>query len=260
MEDLVGGAAGTISTMRPMRATRRSRAGVTAALLSLLAGAAACTAVPLLAQDAGSGDASGNGPAADEPELSLLPERPFSTMHMLLERTIFAVDVLTLDVRVDPASAREIEGVLAGAGEVDDERESAVARAALKAEELVGRIEFQRGVSLGQFLDAVGDDMRKAVEAGWLDPAAYREVRDGLPVWFSFLEERGIHEGDRLSYHVRNDTLRTVFATPKGGVLLDQTDVGRQHVVALVGAWFAPDSSFRDQLVESLFERYVESS
>ncbi|MGH7541365.1 MAG: hypothetical protein ACRELC_10235 [Gemmatimonadota bacterium] len=195
---------------------------------------------------------AGDGTGRAEPSLSLLPEGPFATMHMLLEKTIFSVDVLTLDVRVDPATADEIEAALAGAERFDEELAVPVAEAAIRAEEIVGRIVFQRGVSLGQFLDAIDEDMQKAVEVGWLEPAVYREVRDGLPVWFAFLEERGIHDGDRLSYHVRGDTLRTVFAAPDGRILLDQTDVGRGNVMALVGSWFAPDSSFREKLVRSL--------
>lgn len=229
-----------------------------AAAVPLLAAALLLLAfdrAPLLGQDARGHDPAGAEGPVRVPDLSLLPDLPFATMHMLLEKTIFQVDVLTLAVRVDSTTAAEIGRALAGVEEPGDETEAAVARAALEADELVGRIEFQRGISLGQFLGAVDDDMRKAVEAGWLEPAAYRKVRDGLPGWFSFVGERGgIHEGDRLSYHVRGDTLRTVFSTPGGEVLLDQTDVGRQHVVALVGAWFAPGSSFREELVESLFE------
>lgn len=197
-----------------------------------------------------------SGPLGDpEPALSLLPDGRFSTMHMLLEKTILSVDVLTLDVRVDPAAAGRIADALSGVEQHGDADEAPVAQAALEADELVGRIEFQRNIRLDQFLDAIDEDMQKAVDVGWLEPAAYREVRDGLPVWFSFLEERRIRDGDRLSYHVRRDTLRTVFATADGEVLLDQTDVGRQNVMALVGAWFAPNSSFRKKLVQSLFER-----
>lgn len=196
-------------------------------------------------------------PARPEPALSLLPNGSFSTMHMLLEKTILSVDVLTLDVRIDAAGAGRIADALAGVEQRDDGSEALVAEVALEADELVGRIEFQRDVRLDQFLDAINDDMQKAVDVGWLEPAAYREVRDGLPIWFSFLEERRIRDGDRLSYHVRRDTLRTVFATRAGEVLLDQTDVGGQNVVALVGAWFAPGSSFREKLVQSLFDRYL---
>lgn len=243
------------------RAGRRVRpwASATPLLAALLLAAGTGSAGPLLGQSGGEGAAPrSDATSAGEPELSLLPDVPFSTMHILLEKTIFNVDVLTLDVRVDATTASEIEEAFPEAEVPDDETESAVARAALEAGELVGRIEFQRGVSLGQFLDAVDDDMRKAVDVGWLEPAAYRKVRDGLPGWFSFVGERGgIRDGERLSYHVRGDTLRTVFATREGEILLDQTDIGRQNVVALVGAWFAPGSSFREELVESLFDRYV---
>ena len=79
-------------------------------------------------------------------------------------------------------------------------------------------------------------------------------LRDSLPVWFGFLEERRIQDGDRLSYEIRADTLRTVYwGTDEGEILLDQTDVGRQNVLALLGAYFAPGSSFRKKLVRSLW-------
>lgn len=193
-------------------------------------------------------------PAEPEPTLSLLPGGPFSTMHMLLEKTVFSVDVLTLDVRIDRAVASGLADALAGIERDDRAYAAAVAEAALGADELIGRIEFQRGISLRQFLDAVNTDMRKTVDVGWLHPSRYREVRDGLPIWFSFLAQRGIREGDRLSYHVRGDTLRTVFASADGEILLDQTDVGRHHVMAVVGTWFAPRSSFREKLIRSLFD------
>lgn len=210
--------------------------------------------LPAVAQ-ASPGEGAGAEPI---PRLERLPNHPFTTMSMKLEKTIFAIDVLTLTLRVDPATAGRIESVLAGAEELDDTLEARVAELAVRAPEAVAEIEFLRDVGLGRFLGEVDGDMRKAMEAGWLDAEGYRRVREGLPEWFSFLAERGIRKGDRLSYHVRGDTLRTVFWIPSGDpassgeVLLDQTDVGEANVRALLGAYFAPGSSFREKLVQSL--------
>lgn len=188
------------------------------------------------------------------PELGALPERENGTMRMKLERTIFKVDVLTLGVRVDSATAADIDRIVDGGADYDEATAARIAERALDAGEAVAEIEFLRDVSLARFLDAVREDMRKAVEAGWLEPDGYRTVSEGLPVWFDFLRERGIRDGDGLSYHVRGDSLRTVYTDPADTVLLDQTDVGRQHVVALLGAWLAPGSSFREHLIRSLWE------
>lgn len=184
----------------------------------------------------------------------MIPERENGTMRMKLERTIFQVDVLTLGVRVDSATAAAIDRLMDGGSAYDEAAAARIAERALEAEEVVAGIEFLRDVSLERFLDAVREDMRKAVDAGWLAPEGYRTVSEGLPRWFDFLRERGIRDEDRVSYHVRGDTLRTVYSDPAGDILLDQTDVGRQHRRALLGAWLAPGSSFREDLIRSLWE------
>lgn len=188
------------------------------------------------------------------PDVSQLAETPYATMGMKLEKTIFNVDVLTLLVRFDAATAERIGAAVAGSLKYDDDFQTRVADIALEAPEAVAEIEFLRDVSLGQFLDGVNDDMKRARDAGLLTTDGYAEVRNGLPEWFGFLEARRIHEGDRIAYRVRGDTIRTVFTGVDGDVLLDQTDVGRQNVLALLGAYFAPKSSFRKGLVRSLWE------
>lgn len=188
------------------------------------------------------------------PELAIIPAREGGTMTMKLERTIFKVDVLTLALRVDAATAADIASVVADEPDYDDDLAPEIAGRAIRADEAVAKIEFLRGVSLDQFLDAVRDDMQKAVDAGLLEPEGYRMVSEGLPQWFGFLRERRIRDGDRISYHVRGDTLRTVYSDPAGDILLDQTDVGRPRVRALLGAYLAPGSSFREGLIRSLWE------
>ena len=188
------------------------------------------------------------------PTLESLPERARSTMSMRLEKTIFRVDVLRLRLRVDPATAADLDSLVSGGEEYDGALAPEIAERALRADEAVAEIEFLRDVGLDRFLEGVRADMRKAVEAGWLEPGGYRAVSEGLPGWFVFLRERGIRDGDRISYRVRGDTLRTVYADPAGDVLLDQTDVGRQNVLALLGAYLAPGSSFREGLIRSLWE------
>lgn len=228
--------------MRP-RETVRRRAPIAVVAATAVAAVAAADARPLGAQD-------GDAPV---PAISGLPDAPWATMAMKLEKTIFNVDVLRLVVRVDPGTAGRIEHAVAGRTEYDDDLQTPVAEIALEAPEAVARIEFLRDVSLDQFLDGVDDDMRRARDAGLLTAEGYARVRDGLPEWFGFLEARRIHEGDEIAYHVRGDTIRTVFRGVDGDVLLDQTDVGRQHVLALLGAYFAPKSSFRKGLVRSLW-------
>lgn len=187
--------------------------------------------------------------------VSKLPASPHATMGSKLERTILSVDILNLTLRLDPETANRLTQAIAGIEKYDEDHEAAVAEIAIAPREAVAEIVFMRGIDLDQFLDGINDDMIKAVEVGWLGPDMFVTLRDSLPIWFGFLEERKIRSGDRLQYHVRADTIRTVFwGIVEEEMLLDQTDVGSQNVMALLGAYFAPKSSFRKELVESLWK------
>ncbi len=182
-----------------------------------------------------------------------LPETPYATLGMKLEKTIFKVDVLALTLRVEPTTARRIAASVGRAGGRPRAAAGEVAEAVLAAPRAAADLVFLRDVRLDQFVDGVSEDVARAVDAGWVEPATARMLADSLPVWFAFLGERRIRDGDRLSYRIAGDTLRTVFwGVEEGAVLLDQTDVGRQNVLALLGAYVAPGSSFRRGLVASL--------
>jgi hypothetical protein len=183
-----------------------------------------------------------------------LADGPYARVCTLLERTIFKVDVLTLRIRFGEETARRL-AELASGEEYSDALADSVARVAVRARDAYAEIEFVRGVSLGQFVDGVRDDLGKAREAGIIDSADYRMISEGLPRWFDFLSERGIREGDRILYRIRGDTLRTVFHAEDGAFMLDQTDVGPERRLAVLGSYFAPGSSFREGLVRSLFTR-----
>lgn len=185
-------------------------------------------------------------------ESIVLGASPFGHMHMLLERTIFDVDVLTLDVCVDETTAGTI-ATRARDGRTDADDDS-IAAAAIHAQTALGRIRFLRGVSKRQFLDGIRDEQEKAVAAGLLADSTFRLIGDSLPVWFDFLDRRGIHEDDRMVYLFRNDSLRTVFHGEDGRVLLDRTDVGEQRRTSVLATWFAPESDFREPLLDSLDE------
>lgn len=177
---------------------------------------------------------------------------PNARMHMLLEKTLFQVDVLTLDVRLGSEETGRIEALLSGDRPSGDRLRDAVATVALEARDAWARIEFQRDVSLDQFLDGVRDNLRKATRAGVIEPRAFRGISDDLPRWYAFLEERGIHAGDRMYYRIRGDSLHTVYLAADGETLLDQVDVGPERRLSVLGGYFAPGSDFREKLVGSL--------
>lgn len=178
---------------------------------------------------------------------------PYARMHMLLEKTLFKVDVLTLDVRFGPRETTRIEALLGGGkGTAGVLLRDSVASVALDARDVWALIEFQRNVRLDQFLDGISDNLRQATKAGVITVQSYRSISTDLPRWYAFLEQRGIHKGDRMYYRIHNDSLRTVYLDSDGGTLLDQVDVGPERRLSVLGGYFAPGSLFRDKLIDSL--------
>jgi hypothetical protein len=165
----------------------------------------------------------------------------------VLEKTLFQVDVIALDLWLGPATADEVR-TLCAASAPDDSLAAAVA-ASVDAR---SRMVFRRDVSLDRFLDGVIADMRRAREAGLLDEEGFRVVSTGLPVWLAPLRADGLREGDRLLHRIAGDTLQTVVQRRDGAVVLDQTDVGAEHPRALLGSLVAPGGGFTDQLLDHL--------
>jgi len=188
------------------------------------------------------------------PRLDDLPDVPGATMHMKYEKTFLKVDVLTLAVRVDPATAEKLAQIRGEGSSYERNLEPPVAEAVRAAPETIAEIQFLRHIGLDQFLGGIDKDMSKAERAGWIDRPSYESIREGLPGWFAPLSARGIEKGDRLLYHTHGDTLRTTYVTRDGKTLVDQTDVGRMNVLALLGGYYAPDTSFRRKLIRSLWE------
>jgi hypothetical protein len=180
---------------------------------------------------------------------------PAVTLNMLLEKTIFQVDVLILELWLGPETARQLERRLPVTGSDDAD---AVANMAVQSRDAWATIVFRRGVKLSQFLSGIDEDMRKARDAGFLSAAGYDTVAAGLPRYFAPLAARGIEKDDRLFYRVRGDTLRTVFQRADGSVVIDQIDVGPERRLSLLGSFFVKGSSFRRGLLDSLPHRETE--
>lgn len=178
-------------------------------------------------------------------------------MEMLLEKTLFKVDVLRLSVVLDREAAERIESALAaatsGGWELDDEAlEDTIAAIALDSREALTEIEFERDVGLEQFLDGIRSNLEKAREADLITASEFEDIAAQLPRWYDFLAERGIDSGDRMVQRIRGDTLRTIYVTAAGDVLLDQQDVGPVRRLSVLGGYFAPGSDFREDLVRSI--------
>lgn len=177
----------------------------------------------------------------------------FARMHALLEKTIFRVDVLRLQLRVDSPTASRLAQLAAGR-DYSESLADSVADVVLRSPDAWARIRFERDIGLGRFVDGILENVKAAERAGIIGPADVEHMQVSLPVWFDFLAERGVLEGDELWYRMRPDSLRTIYKAVDGSVLLDQTDEGAAPTRILLGSYLAPGSDFRERLVRSLLE------
>lgn len=191
-------------------------------------------------------------PGAVRSQPSCLASGPSVTMEMLLEKTLFQVDVLELSVRVGGEAAERLRA-LAREGDASSERADSVARIAAGATCAGAQLDFVRDVSLDRFLDAVRESSRAAREAGLIEPETYALIDRSLPEWYAFLEGRGVREGDRMTYGIRGDTLDIRYRGSEGELLLDRTDVDAARRRSVLAGYFARGSDFREGLVDSLF-------
>lgn len=196
------------------------------------------------------GQASSGAP---DLELATLASGPYSSMHMLLEKTFFRVDVLTLEVRFGTGTQQQMEKLARGQ-QFSAAVAARIAEAAIGAEEAYVKLEFLRDVSLDRWVQGVRESLTLGRQAGIIDEETYRHVYRSLPEWFRVVAERGFQKGDQILYRAYPDRMRTVLLSKDGRVLLDQTDKGASPGRAMLAGYFAPGTDFREPLVRSLFE------
>lgn len=195
--------------------------------------------------------AGGALPSLDAPELA---QGPYSSMHMLLQKTVLKIDVATVDVRVDrPTQAHFAE--LARGQQYSYPLDAQLASAAIAAPHAVVQMQFVRDVPLNRWIGVVRDNLELAREAGLITREIEQKVSNAIPQWFAPLTERGYQKNDRLIYSITPDTLRTVVVSAGGQLLLDLSDheAGARRVV--MASYFAPKSDTREPLIRSLVEK-----
>lgn len=198
----------------------------------------------------GSASAGDPVPTLKSAEFSQLPR---SSMHMLLEKTVLAVDVLTVDVRFGTDIGKRLSELATGK-EYTKELGKQAADIAIKADDALVQLKFVREVSLDQWMDGVYENLQQARDAGLISAESQTKVKNGLAGWFSALKDRGYKVGDKVLYRVRADSLRTMVVAANGDVLVDFTDSDPKAGDVVMANYFAPKSDFRDLLLESLFK------
>jgi hypothetical protein len=175
----------------------------------------------------------------------------YSSMHMLLEKTILKVDVLTVDVRLGKSVQARMAEVVSGK-KPSPGLYANIAKVAIAADDALVQLKFLRDVSLDKWIDVVRENLQQARDAGLISAKLQQQVSNGLPKWFAALQERGYLKGDRLFYRVHADSVRTVVVSAKGEMLVDRVDKGKDEARVVMASYFAPGSDFRELLVRSL--------
>ncbi len=182
-----------------------------------------------------------------------LAQGKYSTMHMLLEKTVMKVDVLTVDVRLGKKAHGEVSK-LANGKQYSDGLGNQIATHAIKADNAVVQLTFKRSVPLNTWIGAVRENLQQARAAGLISAALEQKVSNGLPEWFSALKDRGFKTGDRVLYRVRPDKLTTAVVSTEGHLLVYRSDADKEGRGVVMASYFAPKSDFREPLLQSLFK------
>jgi hypothetical protein len=180
-----------------------------------------------------------------------LAQGPFSSMHMLLEKTFLNVDVLTIDVRV-AKSAQDRFAELAKGKTYSPELERQLADVVINTDRAIVQLRFVRDVPLEKWMDAAIENIKQARTAGLITSKLQQRVSDSIPKWFAPVKERGFLKGDRVFYEVRPGALRTVVVTADGKVPVDQVSREAEVPRVVLASYFAPESEFRAPLLKSL--------
>jgi len=188
----------------------------------------------------------------DPLELGGLGAGPYEEMKALLEVTIFGIDVLTLTVRVSPATGARLAALVEGRDRYSEQLADSVALVMTEADDAWARQVFLRDVSLGRLTGGMRETVEKAAKAGFISEEYASSFAAALPEWFGFLQERGAKEGDAIDFRILGDRVRTRYRTVDGHVLLDDETTDRESRLGSIPSFFAPDTRFRRRLVESL--------
>ena len=178
---------------------------------------------------------------------------PYSSMHAVLEKTIFNFDVIDLTVRVDPATATELERVVQG-HKYSDHLADQVVNVALRATDAYASQRFLRDFERDDFVRGVQAEVGRAYDARLIDQNEYSTVYWGFPRWFSFLGKRGVRRGDQLFDRGGSTGLHSVYVDKDGTKQMEMTLDGSSHTKTLLATYLAPGNELREPLIRSLFD------
>ena len=183
-------------------------------------------------------------------------EQPACCKHFdyVLEKTIFKVDAVRLDLTILGDTPGRVEQLVTGRGDPRALSDS-IATLYLGADHARIRMTFLRSFGLNRFLDANRDVMEKLARAGLITEEELDDLDTENRARFEGLAEDGIRDGDVIEHEVRGDTVTTLYTDVTGAVRIDGFLVGSSERRVLLGSLFGPESDFRKGLLDLMFDR-----
>lgn len=190
----------------------------------------------------------GNGRALAE----ALGEGPFSEMNMLLERTIFRVDVLKVKLHFGVDTQKELRNLAQGQ-KPSEELANKIVDTIYKTPRTTVRVQFLWEISYEQYMDEVRKSLQCSLKSGVLNQTQHNDVVNRLDQWYGRLRERGLKEGDQLVYTLEKDTIQTTFLPKdKDPVINPVVKDARVYILSILSGYLASCSEFRKPLIKSL--------
>ncbi len=177
-----------------------------------------------------------------------------SRFDYVLERTIFKVDAVHLELTVSGETPDRVARLVHGRADPRSSSDS-VAALYLRADDARVRMTFLRSFSLKRFLDANRGIMEKLTRAGILSDEELQMLEAANAGRFQVLAADGIRDGDRIEHQARGDTVTTRYIDARGTVRIEETRIGPEQRRVLMGSLFGPESGFRKGLLKLVFSR-----
>ncbi len=193
--------------------------------------------------------ACGTGPATSAP---MLTPACCAVFDYVLEATIFQIDAVRLELRVDDRTAADVRA-LVRAAQRSAALDSAIAHRYLNARETIVSMTFLVSMTATRFLSQTESVLRRLGDEGLLAADDVERLAREARFRFAFLRDGGVHDGDRMEYQVLGDSVTTSYVRPDGSRALHDVQVGRAHRVAVLGSYFARSSEFRTGLLDQVF-------
>ena len=199
-----------------------------------------------------SGAASAGTVRAHASELPRLATGPFAVLQAVLRKSLLRLEVVRVQIRVDQETQHELAAMVSGREQTKSLADGVV-RSVMATKDAIITAELRRDVGFDAFAQSTYANLRSAREAALISDDSYWSLARLLPQWFRAFQDRGARKGDRLMCQVHPDSMRLLYRTVDTVTLIDQTVPDGQLGRAVLASYLAPESSFRKELVGSLF-------